>query len=71
MAEPTTAAIDGDELRLAQLACAKLAGLVQGMVLVGLPALVAGVPDPRAFLDGQFRVMTGFGLVGHPSSFDG
>jgi hypothetical protein len=68
MIEPTTIAIDADELRLAQLACAKLAGLVQGALSVGLPAQVTGIPEPRAFLGEQFRVMEGFALVLHSVS---
>lgn len=68
MLEPATAAVDADELRLAQLACAKLAGLVQGTLSIGLPALVTCVPEPRGFLEDQFRVMTGFALVLHSVS---
>ncbi len=68
MLEPTTVALDGDELHLAQLACAKLARLVQGTVSIGLPALITGIPEPRAFLEEQFRVMTGFALVLHTVS---
>jgi hypothetical protein len=72
MLEPTT--IDADELRLAQLACAKLAGLVQGALSVGLalpinqPASATGFPDPRLFFDERFRVLTGFALVLHSVS---
>jgi hypothetical protein len=65
MANPTTAAIPVDELRLAQLACTKLAGIVQGTVSVGLSGVVTGVPDPRVFLDDQFDVMIGYGRVLH------
>ncbi len=68
MVEPATVAIDADELRLAQLTCAKLAGLVQGVLSIGLPALSAGVPEPRGFLEDRFRVMTGFALVLHSVS---
>jgi hypothetical protein len=60
-----------DELRLAQFACAKLAGMVQGAVSIGLPALVSGESgafDSRIFLEQQFRVMTGFALVLHTVS---
>ena len=68
MSEPAIAGIDSDELRLAQLACGKLAGLVQGALSVGLPALVTAVPEPRSFFDDRFRVMTGFALVLHSIS---
>jgi hypothetical protein len=60
-----TKAPGSDELRLAQLACAKLAGLVQGALSVGLPALVTGVPEPRAFLHDRFRVLGAFAVVLH------
>jgi hypothetical protein len=68
MLEPATVGVDADELRLAQLACAKLAGLVQGALSIGLPALRTGVPEPRGFLVDRFRVMTGFALVLHSVS---
>lgn len=68
MSERATVAIDSDELRLAQLACAKLVGLLQGTLSIGLPALVTGVPEPRGFLDDRFRVMIGFALVLHSVS---
>lgn len=68
MAEPTTTAMDADELRLAQLATAKLARLVQGTVSIGLPALITGVPDPHSFLEDQFRVMNSLGIVLHTVS---
>jgi hypothetical protein len=63
-----TTAIPADEIRLAQLACAKLAGLLQGTLSIGLPALVTGVPDPRTFLEERFRVMSGFAIVLHSIS---
>jgi hypothetical protein len=68
MLDSTPVAFDRDELHLAQLACAKLARLVQGAVSIGLPALVTGLPEPRVFLEEQFRVMTGFALVLHTIS---
>jgi hypothetical protein len=68
MVEAATGAIDADELPLAQLACAKLANLIQGALSIGLPALSAGTPEPRGFLEERFRVMTGFALVLHSVS---
>ncbi len=68
MIEPMTDSVSVDELKLAQLACAKLAGIVQGTLSIGLAALVTGVPDPRGFLETQFRVMTGYALVLHTVS---
>ena len=67
MLEPKAVAI-ADELRLTQLACAKLAGLVQGVLSIGLPALVTRAPEPRGFLDNRFQVMTGFAPVLHSIS---
>jgi hypothetical protein len=52
-----------DELHLGQLACAKLIGLLQGSLSIGLPALVTGFPEPRSFLEERFRVMSGFAIV--------
>ena len=65
MIETTKTTIPPDELRLAQLACAKLAELVQGTLSIGLPALVTGVPNPQVFLEDQFRVLTAFAEVLH------
>jgi hypothetical protein len=67
MQDSTTSAVNADELRLAQLACAKLAGILQGTTSVGLTLLVSRVrtPDPRAFFEKQFEVMTGFAQVLH------
>src|SRR4051812_40461988 len=62
MTESTTA-LPADESRLAQLACAKLAGMLQGAISVGLSALATGVPEPLTFLEERFRVMAGFALV--------
>jgi hypothetical protein len=64
MVQPT-AADTGDDLHLAQLACARLVGLVQGAVSIGLPALVTGRPEPETFLQDQFRVIQAFALVLH------
>jgi hypothetical protein len=66
--EPATIAIDGDELRLAQLACAKLAGMVQGTISVGLIALSHGLPEARGLFEKSFQVMNGFALVLHSVS---
>jgi hypothetical protein len=63
MTESTTTALPAEELRLAQLACAKLAGMLQGAISVGLSALVTGVPEPLTFLEERFRVMAGFAVV--------
>jgi hypothetical protein len=63
MTAPTASAIPPDELRLAQLACGKLAGLVEGTLSIGVPALVSGVPAPRPFIETQFRILTGFAIV--------
>ena len=63
MTESTTTAIPAEESRLAQLACAKLAGMLQGAITVGLSALVTGIPEPLTFLEERFRVMAGFALV--------
>jgi hypothetical protein len=63
VSDTITVTIEADELRLAQLACLKLAKLVQGTLSLGLPAMVTGIPEPRAFLEQQFRVMTPFALV--------
>ncbi len=57
-----------DELQLAQLACAKLARLVQGAVSIGLPAFTTGTPEPGTFLRDRFRVMHAFVIVLHNAS---
>jgi hypothetical protein len=68
MLESTRVTLDeADELRLAQLACARLAAMVQGVLSVGLPGLRTGVPESRSFFDQWFRVMNGFALVLHHS----
>jgi hypothetical protein len=68
MVEPPTTP-SSDELRLAQLACVKLVGLVRGALSIGLPALVTGIPDPRTFLQDRFRVVNAFVLVLHTVSW--
>jgi len=69
MVELTTATSNSSELLLAQLACAKMVGLLKGVVSIGLPAIVTGVPDPRPFLQDQFRVVTSFAIVLHTVSW--
>jgi hypothetical protein len=46
-----------NELHLARLCCAKLTGILQGTISIGLPALICGKPDPQVFLPEQFDVM--------------
>jgi hypothetical protein len=67
MQNSTTSTTKADDLRLAQLACAKLGGILQGTISVGLTLLVSKVrvPDPVAFFEKQFEVMTGFAQVLH------
>lgn len=67
MADPTAVAAEVDDTRLAQLACLKLAGMVQGAISVGLPGVVSGTPDPRAFFDAHLEVLTGYARVLHTS----
>ncbi len=68
MHDSTTTALPADELSLARLTCAKLVGLVQGTLSIGLPALITGVPDPQVFLEERFRVMNAFAIVLHTIS---
>lgn len=65
MNEPAEAPVADDEIRLGQLACQKLAGLVEGALTIGLPALVTGCPEPRDFLSRQFALMSSFAQVLH------
>jgi hypothetical protein len=60
-----SAASDGNEMLLAQLACAKLARLVEGTVSIGLPAIQTRTPEPVGFLEERFRAMDAFAHVLH------
>lgn len=68
MTQLPTHAIDSDELWLAQLACAKLVRILEGALSIGLPALSTGVPEPRAFLEERFRILSAFATVLHSIS---
>jgi hypothetical protein len=65
MVETMPPTISGDEILLAQLACVKLAKLVQGAFSVGLSALQTEAFDAPVFFEERFRVLTGFALVLH------
>ncbi len=60
-----TVDIAADELRLAQLACTKLATFVQGALSCGLPLLVMGAGDARGFLANRFRDLEAYAQVLH------
>lgn len=68
MTESVTDSLPPDEVRLAQLACVKLANILQGTLSLGLPATVTGVPEPRGFFETEVAVMTGYGQVLHSVS---
>lgn len=52
-----------DPFALERLACARLAGMVQGVLTVGVPLLVYGEIDPREFFDGRFCQLQAFATV--------
>lgn len=68
MSTATTLALGREDLRLAQDACAQVAARVQGTVSVGLPGLVTGLPEPRPFIEQQFRTTTDLAYVLHAVS---
>lgn len=63
MVDSMTVAFPADELHLAQLACVKLAGMVQGTLSVGLCGLVGDAGYPRYLFDKYFEVITGYAQV--------
>jgi hypothetical protein len=65
----SSTASDGNEMLLAQLACIKLARLVEGTVSIGLPAIQTRTPEPVGFLEERFRAMDAFALVLHTISW--
>ena len=71
MGESSTTSSAADDLRLAQLACAKLAGMLQGVLSVGLPGLVGAGPDPQVFFKSQFEFLLGYARVLHTVGANG
>jgi hypothetical protein len=60
--------LDEDEWHLARLCCVKFAKQLQGMLSIGLSALVTGIPDPASFFPDCFQVLDSHAIVLHTIS---
>ncbi len=52
-----------DELVFARLACSKLAGMLQGVLSIGLGSLVSGVPEPNQWFSYRFHRLCALAVV--------
>jgi hypothetical protein len=54
---------NADELVFARIACSKLAGMLQGVLSIGIQSLVSGVPEPKEWFSYRFHPLSALAVV--------